>query len=47
MREKRWKEMNGWEKVWEATQIVVGGALTVGLLLLAIFGKGKSRHSYR
>ena len=40
MVEKHWKEMNGWEKVWEVTQIVVGGAVWLVFLPLALFSKG-------
>jgi len=39
MKEKNWKEMNGWEKAWEVTQITVGGALVIALGLLGL-GKG-------
>jgi hypothetical protein len=41
MKEKNWKEMNGWEKAWEATQIVAGWAVGIGTLLLILFGGGK------
>lgn len=42
MKEKQWKEMNGWEKAWEATQIVVGWGV-IAIVLLFTFGKGGSR----
>ena len=33
MEEKNWKDMNGWEKAWEATRIVAG-VLVIALVLL-------------
>ena len=39
MKEKNWKEMNGWEKAWEVTQITFG-ALVIALGLLGL-GKGR------
>lgn len=38
MKDKNWKDMNGWEKAWEVTQITFG-ALVIALGFLGL-GKG-------
>jgi len=43
---KNWKEMDGWEKVWEVTQITVGCASFVAFAALALFGGAKGRTTY-
>ena len=41
---KNWKEMDGWEKVWEVTQIAAGCATFAAFVALALFG-GAQRHT--
>ena len=46
MKDKNWKDMDGWGKAWEVTQIIVGGAVLIGVWLLANGGQGSpSRRS--
>ncbi len=42
MEEKNWQDMNGWEKGWEVTQIIVGGVVLIVGWLLAKGGQGSA-----